>query len=231
MLWLKWLAIANANVLGLLVCELSQICSESRKVQSCNLLVQKLGQEVHLVLILLRHLPVVQQIKLSKCLISERARHHKRWVAGGASQIQQAAAGQDDHAVSIWEHETIDLGLDVLDPDALKTLKSSHVDLVVKVANVANNGVVLHLLHVLERDDVKVASGGSEDINFTDTLVHGHHLETLHACLQGANGIALGHQDTSATTAESKSAALADIAVTAHQGALAANHNISGAHD
>merc|ERR1719272_1782761 len=136
MLWLEWLATANANVIGLLAGKLGQVGSKSWEVQRCHLFVQKLGQKVNLVLVLLGLLPVLQQINLSKCLIRERARHHKRWVAGGASQIQQASAGQDDHAVSIWEHETIDLRLDVLDHDALHALNSSHVDLIVKVANV-----------------------------------------------------------------------------------------------
>merc|ERR1719218_346537 len=165
MLWLEWLAIADANVLGLLIGEHCQIRSESWQMESCDLLVQKLGQKVDLVLVPLGLLPVVQQIKLSKCLIGERARHDKRWVASGASQIQQSSAGQNNHTVSIWEHEAVDLRLDVLDPDALEALKSGHVNLVVEVADVANNGVVLHLLHVLESDDVEVASGRSEDIN------------------------------------------------------------------
>merc|ERR1712134_173547 len=130
MLRLEWLAVADANVLSLLVGEHSQICSESWEVQGCDLLVQKLGQEVHLVLISLGLLPVLQQINLGKCLIGERARHHERWVAGGASQIQQASAGQDNHTVSIWEHEAIDLRLDVLDLDAFHPLNSSHVNLV-----------------------------------------------------------------------------------------------------
>merc|ERR1711976_180061 len=128
----------------------------SWKVQRCNLLVQKLGQKVDLVLVLLGVLPVVQQIKLGKSLVGERARHHKRWVTSGATQIQQSAAGQDNHTVSIREHEAVDLRLDVLNLDALEALKSGHVDLVVKVTDVSDNGVVLHLLHVLECDDVEV---------------------------------------------------------------------------
>merc|ERR1719240_847331 len=141
MLWLERLAIANTDVISLLVGEHSQVCSKSGKVQSCNLLVQKLGQKVHLVFVSLGLLPVVQQIKLSKCLVGERARHHKRRVASGATQIQQTSAGQNNHTVSIREHEAINLRLDVLDPDALKPLESGHVDLVVEVANVADNGV------------------------------------------------------------------------------------------
>ena len=36
----------------------------------------------------------------------------------------------------------------LLQLQALEALKSCHVDLVVEVASVANNGMVLHLLHV-----------------------------------------------------------------------------------
>merc|ERR1711957_849235 len=121
-LWLEWLAVANTNVLCLLAGELGQICSQCWKVEHGNLLVQKLGQKVHLVLISLGLLPVLQQINLSKSLVGERAGHHKRWVASGASQIQQTAAGQDNHTVTIREHEAIHLRLDVLDLDALHAL-------------------------------------------------------------------------------------------------------------
>ena len=153
--WLECLAAANANVICLFSGESGQVGAQGWEVQSCNLLVQKLGQEVNLVLVLLGLLPVVQQVNLGKSLIGERARHNKRRVASGASQIQQTAAGQDDHAVTIREHESVHLRLDVLDLDALHTLDSSHVDLVVKVTNVADDGIVLHLLHVLEGGDAE----------------------------------------------------------------------------
>ena len=59
----------------------------------------------------------------------------------------------------------------------------SNVDLVVKVTNVADDGIVLHRLHVLEGGDVETASGGSEDINLVDALLHGHTCKpSVNAC-------------------------------------------------
>jgi len=176
-------------------------------------------------------LPVVQEINLGKSLVGERARHHERWVASGATQIQQASAGQDDHTVAIREDEAVHLRLDVLHHDSLEALNSCHVNLIVEVTDVANNGIVLHLLHVCKSDDVEIASGRGENVNLVDAFINGHHLESLHACLQGADRIALSHQDTGTGTTEGKGATLANIAVTAHQSALAANHHICGTHD
>ena len=42
--------------------------------------------------------------------------------------------------------------------------QAGHVDLVVEVADVADDGLVLHLRHVLGGDDVPVAGGGDEDV-------------------------------------------------------------------
>ena len=66
---------------------------------------------------------------------------------------------QDNHTMAIREHKTIHLWLDVLNLDAWEVLQVLHGNLVVKVSNVAHNGVVLHLLHVIQGDDLEVASG------------------------------------------------------------------------
>ena len=152
-------------------------------------------------------------------------------MACGAAQVHQAARGKHDHAVAIGEHESIDLGLDVLHLDAGELLKVLHGDLVIEVADVAHDGVVLHLLHVLQGDDLEVAGGGGEDVNLTHALLDGHNLEALHARLQRANGVDLSDQHAGAGTAHGEGAALANISVASNQGTLAADHHISGAHD
>ena len=48
--------------------------------------------------------------------------------------------------------------------DALGRVEAVHLDLVVEVADVADDGLVLHPQHVLERDDVAVAGGGDVDV-------------------------------------------------------------------
>jgi len=66
--------------------------------------------------------------------------------------------------------------------------RHNYNDHVVKVTNVFNNGNVLHLLHVLNGDDAKVADGSSEDDNVTGNFIHCDNLEALHACLQSTLG-------------------------------------------
>ena len=46
---------------------------------------------------------------LSEGLVGEGGRHDEGGVAGGATQIEQAALGQHDHTVTIGEHEAIHL--------------------------------------------------------------------------------------------------------------------------
>ncbi len=73
--------------------------------------------------------------------------------------------------MAVWEDEPVTLRLDVLPLDALPLHEASHVNLIVKVTNVADNGIVLHLGHVSGHDDVLVTSGGHEDVTGVQTVV------------------------------------------------------------
>jgi len=133
--------------------------------------------------------------------------------------------------MAVRKHKPVHLGLDVIDLDSRKLLEQVHFDLVIEVANVSNNGIVLHLLHALQCDDLEVASGGDEDVCLTDDLIQSGHLETFHACLKGADGIAFRDHDAGTCTTHSKGAALANIAISTNHCTLASNHHISSAHD
>mmetsp|Transcript_14139 Transcript_14139/g.37449 ORF Transcript_14139/g.37449 Transcript_14139/m.37449 type:complete len:510 (+) Transcript_14139:196-1725(+) len=222
---------AHTDVIGLLLRENRHLSAQGRQVQSRHLLIQGLGQQVHVVLVRLGGLPVVQQVKLTEHLVREGARHHEGRVARGAAQVHQAPGSQNNHAVAIREHEAVHLRLDVLHLDARKALNAGHVDLVVEVTDVTDDGVVLHLLHVRKRDDVEVARGRGEDVDLTHNGLHRHHLEALHAGLQRADRVDLGDEHAGTRTAQREGAALAHIAVAAHERALAANHHVRGAHD
>ena len=66
--------------------------------------------------------------------------------------------------MAVWEDEPVTLRLDVLPLDALPVHEARHVNLIVKVTNVADNGIVLHLGHGGGHDDVLVASSGDKDV-------------------------------------------------------------------
>merc|ERR1712072_254489 len=94
---LEWAIRANIDVISLLLGEDGEVGTKGRKVQLGNLLIQTLGQEVHVVLVCLVGGVVPVQINLGKSLIGEGARHDERWVASGAAKVEETARGQHNH--------------------------------------------------------------------------------------------------------------------------------------
>src|SRR5581483_3898121 len=187
----------DADVGGLLLAELGQPGAELVQVQPGHLLVELLGQEVDLLLHLLAVLP---QLHLRQRLVAEAVAHHEARVAGRAAEVHEAALGQKDDALAVGPDDVIDLRLDLLPLQV--SLQLGDLDLAVEVADVAHDGVVLHLVHVLPGDDVHVAGRGDEDVAELAGVVHRHDLEAFHARLQGADRVDLGDEDGGAGAAE-----------------------------
>ena len=80
----------------------------------------------------------------------------------------------------------------------LEVAQLRHLDLVVEVADVADDGHVLHLLHVIDGDDVLVAGGGDEDVGAAHHVLDGLHREAVHRRLQRADRVDFGHDDAGA---------------------------------
>lgn len=85
--------------------------------------------------------------------------------------------------MAVWEHKAVDLRLDVDLLDSRVVFDSGHIDLIVKVSNVTDDGVVLHLLHVVCHDDILVTGGGDEDIGGRKDILQ---RKNLRLCIQGA---------------------------------------------
>merc|ERR1719401_2226060 len=229
--WLERALDFHTDVVSLLLGECGELGTERRQVQSSDLLVQLLWQQINIICVAFVLLPVLQQVQLAKDLVGERARHHKGWVACGTAEVAQASGCKHDDSVAIRKDKSVNLGLNVVDLDSWETFKLNHFDLIVKVANVAHNGIIFHLLHGFQGDDLEVACGCNKDVNLADNLVNRCHLVALHACLQGTDRVALRNDDAGSCTLHGSGAALADITVAADHCTLAANHHISRAHD
>merc|ERR1712139_190052 len=221
----------HTDVIGLLLAQSCHVSPQCGQMQSRNLLVQLLWQQVYVVFVSLRLFPVLEDVQLRKNLVRERARHDKGWMTGGTAEVTQAPRCQNDDAMSVREHRAVHLRLNILDLDTGELLEKIHLNLVIEMADIANNCIVLHLLHVFQPDNLKVAGGRDEDVNLADNRLHCCYLEAFHASLQRANGIDLSNHDTCAASLHGMGAALANIAKAADQGTLATDHNISGAHD
>ena len=110
----------DADVVGLVVGEDGQVGAQLAQMQLGDLLVELLGEQVHLVgvlhlLLVLAGLVVrLAQLELGEGLVGERVGHDERRVAGGAAEVEQAALGEDDDAVAVGEDVLVALRLDVL---------------------------------------------------------------------------------------------------------------------
>ena len=110
-------------------------------------------------------------------------------------------------------------------------LEPRDVDLVVEVADVADDRLVLHPLHVLVGDDVDVAGRGDEDVGLVAGVVHRHHAVAFHRGLQRADRVDLGDPHLRRQRAQRLRAALADVAVARDQRDLAGDHHVGRALD
>ena len=114
---------------------------------------------------------------------------------------------------------------------ALDLLQASHVNLIVKVTNVSNDGLVLHAQHLLTGDDVLVASRGHEQIGGLKNLLKRDHFVTFHARLKRADWIDFRDLHAATLATQTLRATLAHIAITAHNGCFSAQHHVGGAHN
>ena len=168
------------------------------------------------------------QLDLRHHLVGERRAHHVGRVAGAAAQVHEAPFREQDDPLAVREDHVVDLRLDVL---PLAGLEARDVDLVVEVADVAHDRVVLHPLHVLERDHVDVARRRHEDVGLVAGVVHRDDAVALHRRLQRADRVDLGDPHLRREGAQRLRAALADVAVARDDRDLARDHHVGRALD
>jgi len=133
--------------------------------------------------------------------------------------------------VVVWEHVLVELRLDVDSLDAWPVLEASHVDLVVEVTDVSDDGVVLHLAHVVSHDDTLVTSGGDEHISDRDDSLELDDFVSFHACLKSTHGVDFSDIDSTSGSLESAGTAFSDITVSTDDSLLTGDHNVGGSHD
>merc|ERR1719361_1941745 len=230
MIWLVRPLWFHINIVCLVLGQFGQSGSKVVKMESGNLLIQRFWQSSDF-LFVIAVVSMLPEVDLGKRLVGERARHDERGVSSGASEVHQTTFSKHNHTMSVRENPPVSLWLDVDFLDSLNICKASHVDLVVKVANVGDNGVVLHFGHVFSHDDVFVASCGDEDVARGEDVFLQNDWDSLHASLKGTDRIDFSHADASSSSFQCKRAPLANITIPKNTGLLSCNHDIRRSHD
>src|SRR5258708_7308846 len=215
----------DAEIFGLLGRQPGQLGAELFEMQRRHLLVEVLGQDIDLVFVLAGIGP---QFELRQHLVGEGGAHHERGMAGAAAEIDQPSLGEDDEALAVGEDDLVNLRLDLFPGIVAQRVD---LDLAVEMADVADDGAVLHPPHVVEGDDVDIPGRGDEDVADRGGVLHRRHLIAFHRRLQHADRIDLGHHDSGPLAPQAPRRPLADIAEAADHGDLAGHHDVGGALD
>ena len=85
--------------------------------------------------------------------------------------------------MSVWEEILINLRFYITAFDAWEFLELVNLDFTVEVTDVADDSIVLHLLHVLDTYDVDVTSCCNVHITIRKSFFYGCYFVTFHSCL------------------------------------------------
>merc|ERR1711970_1699001 len=131
----------NTKIFGLIGGEFGQIDVQGAKMGSCNLLVQLLGQHVDTERV---SGGVGPQLNLCQNLVGEGVGHNEGRVTHSTAKVDQSSLGQKEKVFAVLEGISVHLGLDVGLQLAI-LFQPLHLNLAVKMSNITDNGVVLHL--------------------------------------------------------------------------------------
>mmetsp|Transcript_6806 Transcript_6806/g.9718 ORF Transcript_6806/g.9718 Transcript_6806/m.9718 type:complete len:449 (-) Transcript_6806:68-1414(-) len=193
-----------------------------------NLLVQKLGKDVDMSGFVFSGVLFFPKFELSQGLVGEGSRHDERRVASGTSQVQKTSLGKDNDTVTGLEDELVHLGFDV---DAFGDLHETvHINFVIKVTNVTNDSIVLHLGHGIGHQNTLVTSGGDKDIGETNNFFKGGDSVSLHTGLKSTDGIDFSDVNDTSIGTHGGGTSLTNITVSADNSLLTGHHDIGGTH-
>ncbi len=177
------------------------------------------------------------QSQLSHHLIGEAVAHHERRMAGGTTKVDQSTFGQNDDRfavrIDILVNRTTFVGR-CLDSDCFDVRAINQVgnlNFAVKVADVADDRLMLHLIHVFATNDVLVTGRGHKDVADGSSFGHVGDLKAFHRGLQSTDRINLGNDHSSTQTVHGGGTAFANVAITTDDDDFAGHHHVGSSLD
>src|SRR5690606_25099877 len=104
----------NTNILRLLRSELGQFHTQLIQVQTRNLLIHLLWQNVNLAALVLTRVALQPQVNLCQRLVRKAVAHYKARVTRRTAKVYQAAPGENRHPLAVRPFDLINLRLDLM---------------------------------------------------------------------------------------------------------------------
>lgn len=148
----------DSDVVGLLGRQFGQLHAKPSEMKPGHPFVEVFRQNIDLLLIFLRAAP---KLHLRKHLVGEARGHDETGVSGRVAQIEQTPLRKEYDPSTGRHFDHVDL---ILDVRPFVVPERRNLNLVVEMADVADDGHVLHLPDVVEPDDVLVPGRRDEDV-------------------------------------------------------------------
>jgi len=119
------------------------------------------------------------QLDLGEHLVGERVGHDEAGVSGGASEVHEPSLGQNNNVAAARHCVAVHLRLDghLLGVG----VQPRHLDLAIKVTDVAHDRVLFHLHEMLGADDSLAAGCRNKNRRLFARLLHCCHLHTIYS--------------------------------------------------
>ena len=111
-------------------------------------------------------------------------------------QIYQTAVGKQYNAMAIREIITVYLRFYIHAFDTRIMFQRIHLNFIVEVTDITYDSLVFHLLHVVNTDNIDIASSSHENIAFSARILHCHYFKAFHCRLQCADRVYFRHKHT-----------------------------------
>jgi hypothetical protein len=200
------------DIFGLLFLQDGEVGRKRSQVESADLFIKNLGKPINFILIFVGML-IFPQLNLSEGLVGERGRHHEGRVTRCAPQVHQPSFRQQDNGMPIIKGEFVNLRLDVGSFYPWVLLQPCQINLIIKMANVRNNGTILHLGHLFRNNDVFVSSGSDKNVHTFNHIIQAYNLKSFHAGLKGTDRVNLSNVDSSTSSSHCLSTSFSNIPI------------------
>src|SRR3981081_1783405 len=128
-------------------------------------------------------LAILPKIDLRKYLIRKRIAHHKRWMSGRASEVYKPDFSQEVYFATIREPIFIDLRLDVRSLNSWKPIQLVNLNFVVEMADVTDDGLVLHFRNMVDPNNIAVTGCCDIDVSTAERGFQSSHFIAFHRSL------------------------------------------------
>src|SRR5690606_32076363 len=192
------------------------------QMKFCDFFIQMFGQHVNVVLV---PVAVFPKLYLGQRLVGERIAHHKAWVPGCTSQIYQATFSKNYNVLAVYS-VFINLWFYLIFGMSVIFVQPRHVDLVVKVANIANDRLVLQHFKMFGTNNILISGSSDYHVGLWDNGFQSLYLKSVHSRLKGTDWIDFCNGNDRTGSFKRGRGALSYIPITGYDNPFPGQHGI-----